>query len=398
MIYSEILSKYHFPHSVSIIGAEVEPTGLYPKLSPRLMEIARKFYSLENVEPATHTFTHPFTWGKIKNDTLAPEYRLQPKGYHFSLQNELEKPLKFIANNLQKYPPKHKAQTVFWSGDCSPRVNALEFAYKHKILNINGGYTTISNTQPWVTLVSPLGLQRDGYYQVYTGAQNENVYTNDWLGPFWGFKKVVQTFKMTDKPRRLKPIDVYYHLYSGSKVASLNALRYIFDWVLTQEITPLYASEYIPKVMDFYAISIAQDGDNYEVAGLKDLKTLRVSKEKNYTYEKKSHILGEKVVAKDKYIHVTQAQNVYLYATSHKPNTTYVIDTNGYKLSTVEGVNSKRYHVQSHVDLSFHLHLQNQGCRIVSQPNYTQRKDINSQEVMLEYKNKKEAQIDVICQ
>ena len=36
-------------------------------------------FSLPNVEGATHTFTHPFFWAKIKNDNLDPQYRLKVK-------------------------------------------------------------------------------------------------------------------------------------------------------------------------------------------------------------------------------------------------------------------------------------------------------------------------------
>jgi hypothetical protein len=34
---------------------------------------------------------------------------------------------------------KKKAQSVFWSGDCTPKVNALSHTYKNQVLNINGG-------------------------------------------------------------------------------------------------------------------------------------------------------------------------------------------------------------------------------------------------------------------
>lgn len=42
---------------------------------------------------------------------------------------------------------------------------------------IDEGYTTISNTKPWLTFITPLGIAREKYYQIY-----------------WGFKKVVSTF------------------------------------------------------------------------------------------------------------------------------------------------------------------------------------------------------------
>ena len=55
-----------------------------------------------------------------------------------------------------------------------------------------------------------LGLERDGLFQVFAPNQNENVYTNEWRGPFYGFERVIETFEFTETPRRLKPINIYF--------------------------------------------------------------------------------------------------------------------------------------------------------------------------------------------
>ena len=397
MIYNKILKVYKIPHSVSVIGAEIAPNGLYPEISERLMRIAKKMYALDNVEPATHTFTHTFKWGKITKDgNLDPKYRLNPKGYKYSLYNELEAPLLFIEDKLLAKNSKKKAQSVFWSGDCSPRVNALSFVYKHHILNINGGYTTISNTEPWLTLVSPLGLERGGYYQIYTGAQNENVYTNDWLGPFWGFKKVVQTFKMTENPRRLKPIDVYYHLYSGSKLASLNALKYIFNWTSHQDIIPIFTSEYIPKVMDFYEVSLAKlDSHHYMVSGMKNLKTLRYDANVGIDFQKSATVLGKKIIKEKTYIHLAKGSDHDLVLTSKQNKGIYIISTNGDIKEYIRGKKGIRYKVESYVDLEFNIHLK-KGCKLLSKPTpYTITSERD--DFALTFKNHKKAVIDVLC-
>jgi hypothetical protein len=312
-IYSDILKKYPLPVSVSIIGAEVDDNGLYPKIAPQLQKIVKKIYRLPNAEPATHTFTHPFFWNKIHNDDLDEKYRLKPKGYHFSLENETKGMLDEI--NV-KYLPKDKypkAKTVFWSGDCAPTEMVLAYVYKHKILNINGGDTYITNAHPWLSYVAPMGLARGPYYQIYTGAQNENIYTNEWLGPFWGFKKVIQTFQHTETPRRLKPIDIYYHLYSGSKRASLNALYTVYDWALKQDVTPMFTSKYILKVMDYYTISMAHEHNKYLVTGMKDLKTLRLGMQTQYVDLNTSrNILGFKDVGNQTYIHIGAKSSLLL--------------------------------------------------------------------------------------
>ena len=398
-ILNDILKVYKIPHSISLIGAEVSPNGLYPKFSTRVMQIAKEMYALENVEPATHTFTHPFFWGKIKNDNLDEEYRLKPKGYKFSLSNELSGALKSINKELIEKDSTKLAQTVFWSGDCAPRIVALDYVYKNKILNINGGDTTISNTNPWLTRVAPLGLERGEYYQIFTGAQNENVFTNDWLGPFWGFKRVVQTFKRTNSPRRLKPIDVYYHLYSGSKAASVNALKYIFDWSLKQDILPIFTSEYIPKVMDYFTVSIANENNYWLYDGMRNLKTLRVEKQAvSVDFKNSKTTLGIKHFENHTYIALNEKMRHLVKIDSENRNnskTSYLISSNAKVTQYINSSLNKSFTFDGHIDLKLKFHLA-KNCKISSNP-LASKVILSDENSLLEYKNTKKAIVNVLC-
>ena len=394
IILEKILKVYKIPHSVSVIGAEIAPNGLYPKLSPKLLDIAQQMYALENVEPASHTFTHPFFWGKVKNGKLPAKYRLKPKGYTFSYHAELDGALEYIEQRLH---PKRAAKTIFWSGDCAPREDALAYLYKHKLLNINGGYTTINNTQPWLSLVSPLGLARGEYYQIYTGAQNENVYTNDWLGPFWGFKRVVQTFKRTNSPRRLKPIDIYYHLYSGSKTASVNALRYVFDWSIKQDVMPIFTSEYIPKVMDFYTLSMANEKESWLFDGMQNLKTLRIENPlKSIDMSASRTLLGMRDFQNHRYFTFAKGSAHRLKMSDvNSTQESYLIASNAKVSQYIKGVKNKSYLFDGYVPLKLEFYLQ-KGCRLESNPKSSLRKKIGMQ-LSLGYQKVKKAQINVIC-
>lgn len=393
-LYSDIFSHYKIPQSVSIIGAEIEPDGLYPDLSKKLSFVAKKIYSLENIEGATHTFTHPFIWGKIINGDLDEKYRLKVKGYHFSLDKEIPGTLAYINSLMPKY--KQKAHTVFWSGDCIPPEWVLQYTYKHHILNINGGDTLITNSAPWQSLIAPLGLERNGYYQIFTGAQNENVYTHNWLGPFWGFKKVVQTFKLTNSPRRFKPIDIYYHLYSGSKRASLNALKYVFDWATAQEVFPLYTSQYIKKAMDYYSVSIAKEKNDWLFAGMQNLRTLR-KENGNASADLTSSqgIVGMKHFENHTYFHCDNSDTHILHMTKKSYTKPYLIDANG-KLEKSEIFAKKAtFAFKGEVGLKLKLFVPQQ-CRLESTPKVRIQRFKNNV-VSLDYKNKKEALVHVIC-
>jgi len=396
IIYRDVLSKYNVPISVSVIGAEINKNGLYPELAPQLQKITKEMFALPNVEPATHTFTHPFFWGKIKNGNLSPEYRLKPKGYKFSLNYEIKGMLdeineRFLPKN--KYP---KAQTIFWSGDCVPPEKILHYVYKNKILNINGGDTDITNLHPWLSYIASMGLGRNDYYQIYTGQQNENIYTNEWLGPFWGFKKVIQTFKLTDKPKRIKPIDIYYHQYSGSKRASINALKYVYEWAIKQSINPIFTSEYIPKVMDYYIISIAKEDNDYLLAGLKDLKTLRLEAgENNIIFN--NNIAGFNKFNNETYIHVGPSEQLFLSLKKEQQSLKepYLINSNGAIVSMKRDKKEFTLQLKSHVNLEFKLFLPDE-CHYQLLPK-NKESSVTNKQLSVTYKKIKEATVDVRC-
>ena len=400
VILEDILKKYQIPHSVSLIGAEINKDGLYPKLSEKLTSIAKEMYALDNVEGATHTFTHPFKWGEIVNDHLDKKYRLKVKDYNFSLHRELTGTLENINENMmsKEKAKDHPAKSVFWSGDCTPRENALSYVYAHDILNINGGDTLISQSKPWLSYVGPLGVRRGDYYQIYTGAQNENVFTNDWLGPFWGFKRVVQTFKMTNSPKRLKPIDIYYHIYSGSKMASMRALHFVFEWALQQDTMPIYTSEYIPKVMDYYTASIAEGEDGWLVDGMADLKTIRIERE-DYGVDFKSSksIIGIQHFENHSYLSLDNSTKHFFRLKTDKSykKTPYLISSNA-KLTAFKRKNgSTIMKFKGYVALKLEVNLPDK-CTLISTPKESKR-SLENGTLQLEYKTKRESKIEILC-
>ena len=396
VIYEEILKKYDLPHSISVVGAEIMPNGLYPKLSNRLENIAKKIYALPNVEGATHTFSHPFNWEKITKDgDLAPKYRLAPKGYRFDLRYELVGMVKYINEHLYPKGKAPQAHTVFWSGNCAPRANVLRLVYKNGLLNINGGDTTINNAAPYIGNVAPIGLEREGLYQIYTGAQNEEMFTNDWKGPFWGYQKVLQTFALTDKPRRLKPVDIYYHFYSGEKRASLKALRRVFEWAVKQkDLLPIFTSRYIPKAMDFFEIAIAQEADAYLVSGMRDLHTLKFV-DRNVSYSESKGIIGRRLINDSTYIAFDNASTQHFRITNKPQTKAYMITSNGVVVKHYKGVHNERIAWQSDVDLRIVLYLP-KSCRVKSSIRPTTRKKEQSR-VVFEFDTKKVV-TDVECQ
>lgn len=273
VLLNKILKKYPVPMTMSIIQGEISPNGLYPAQSAELEDIAREMFALPHVEIASHSYSHPFQWRKAVANPDGSVYRLNLNHYEFDLQQEIVGSISYIETKLA--PPGKKVTTFLWTGDCNVGSDALQIAAQQGVVSMNGGDTTINRSNPTLTLVAPLGVPKNRQFQVYAPNQNENVYTNNWLGPFYGYERVIETFEMTEMPYRLKPVDIYFHTYSASKTASLKALDRVFAWALSQSLTPIHVSQYVRQVQDFNHMVIARTRDGWQVRGEGSLRELR---------------------------------------------------------------------------------------------------------------------------
>ncbi|MDR5829340.1 sugar ABC transporter [Caballeronia sp. LP006] len=267
-LYQQIFTRYQVPMTLSVIEGEVGPAGLHPDISPRLEAIARKMFALPHVEIGTHTYSHPFQWEQVDSKGAQMDrgggdaaFSLNIPGYRFNIDREITGSIDYINSRLA--PAGKKTVLLQWSGDCRPPGFVVRKVAEAGVYNFNGGDTVITKSANSWTNIAPVGVDKGpGAYQVYAPNQDENVYTNDWQGPFYGFTRVLETFAMTERPQRFKPIDIYYHMYSGTKVASLRALDQIFSTTLKQPVMPVYVSEYIRKVLDWHTFAVAKDIDS----------------------------------------------------------------------------------------------------------------------------------------
>jgi polysaccharide biosynthesis protein PelA len=275
LVRDRLVKKYRLPMTISVIEAELSPKGLYPDLSALAERVARDIFSQPHVAIASHSYSHPFVWRKVSSGDFNEGYNLRLPGYEFSLVREIEGSIRYIEERLA--PKGKKVDMFFWTGDCTPGSDALALTRKAGVLNMNGGETLPTKTQPTLTLVPGLGVARKGGFQVFAPNQNENVYTNNWGGPFYGFERVIETFEFTDKPRRLKPINIYFHSYITTKRASMLSIDKVFAYAMAQETTPVFVSDYARKVLDFQSMAIAKTPQGWRLRGTGDLRSLRLS-------------------------------------------------------------------------------------------------------------------------
>ena len=278
-VRDRVVRKYRLPMTISVIESELAPEGLYPKLSKRLEAVARDIFREKHVELASHSYSHPFSWHLVSLDDLDAEggevaYNLSIPGYKFDLAREIDGSIRYIEQRLA--PPGKQVKLFLWTGDCVPGRDALQRLEQLGVLNMNGGDTTATRSRNTHTQIEGLGINRQGLFQVFAPNQNENVYTNEWTGPYYGYERVIETYELTERPRRLKPINIYFHSYITTKLAGMRSLDKIFDYALRQETTPVYGSEYAQKVLDFQGLNVARSAAGWRLRGGRALHTLRL--------------------------------------------------------------------------------------------------------------------------
>lgn len=315
------LKPYPFLSSVSVIEGEVGPKGQYPEISPTLEKIAREIFALDNVEVASHTFSHPFFWRpKIaqKREGFDPEYGFNMKipGYDtVDYTREVVGSIDYINERLTT--PEKPVKAIFWTGDALPSPETLKLAYDKGVLNINGAVTYVKPSNPSVTGVQPLLRPTTGGMQYYAPIINENVYTNLWHGPFYGFRDLIFTYEFTDSPRRMRGMHLYYHFYSGTKQASIKTMHTIYKYMVDAKPLSLWITDYIQRLTGLHEASLAQrDDGGWQVKGLNKLRTIRIDPEMGWPNLLKSQaVAGVRDLEQGRYIALSSDQAVlYLQA------------------------------------------------------------------------------------
>ncbi len=318
VIRDEILRKYRWPVSVSVVVAEVEKEA-------KFAEIARSIYQLPWVEAASHSYSHPFYWADDYAGKDEYPYRHLPvPGYQFNLETEIVGSIRYINETL--LPPGKKVQQMFWTGNCEPTPESLRLCEQINVGNINGGDTVFDRVHASYTYVAPLSAVVGGYRQIYAPHANENIYTQDWQGPYYGFHFVLQSFKNTESPIRVKPIDVYYHFYIGERWASLNSLKSVLQETTAQDVAPMFISQYLAMVEGFFSAEIEKMGNaGWRITNFGAATTLRFDHEPRFVDLTRSEgVLGFTHFQDALYVHLQPRSEARVVLTTQAPEAVYL--------------------------------------------------------------------------
>ena len=323
IVYEEVLKKYlDIPTSVSVITKFLERIG--NKYHHPAVALAREIYKLPNVDVAVHAATHPFDWVGGDPYIVNPDSYPYEIGYRpHDLVEEIWGAKLFADHNL--VPPNKKVETLFWSGATNPDERALEVAWRAGVHNLNGGDPRFDEEYPSLAGLCSYSLPYAPYRQYLTSAQNDYIYSLFLTGDWGGQKKVLKHFAKTDKPYRVYPMNMYYHFYGGIKNESMDAIRYIYDFVRSIDAASVYATRYCEIVEDYYNTHIGFDSGAYWVENAGFLRTIRFNYKTHVDIENSSGVIGYSYHNGHTYVHLDERKRRKIVLSNSPPGLPYFI-------------------------------------------------------------------------
>ncbi len=279
--YEEIWKKYPYPVTLGLIASEYDPDidprfifeGETPEqalardpldwerpqreVAAELRRIMDKIGALPQVQYGCHGYTHPLFWRD-----LTPSYAIP--GYQPSYENEIRNAVRYLDERL--LPPGKRVEIFQWTGDCDPPEEALDIVSDLGLANINGGDPLYDARHDSLYYICPLSVPKGRRRQIYTSGSNENIYTENWTGYRGAFNHAVSTFKRSESPSRLLPVNIYYHVFPAEHLAGYKAIQNAYDWAATQDLCWLTAAQYVRAAEDFFPVRIGRlDGGGWWV-------------------------------------------------------------------------------------------------------------------------------------
>ncbi|TAE34175.1 MAG: hypothetical protein EAY65_03540 [Alphaproteobacteria bacterium] len=300
--------------------------------SANSVAVAREIFALPNVEASSHTMTHPLFWeyfddgDNVKEVRYLDQYPPKPtdnESIYDALSHSLERdesakqwekiraqydadaplsPMDAYMRRFYKTPRSYacapynedaeitgaaayiqnllpkgkKVKLVQWSGNTSPSEQILRKTREAGLLNINGGDSRFDKEYLSYAYVAPIGIAVGNERQIYSSNSNENTYTESWSDKFFGFRYLVDTLRNTEEPRRVSPVNIYYHTYSAQKQGSMEALLQNYRFAEAQQTIPIFTSHYARIALGYYETQLIDLGEQrWRVRNRGALQTIR---------------------------------------------------------------------------------------------------------------------------
>jgi uncharacterized protein (TIGR01370 family) len=369
VIYREVLRAFpDLPMTVAPIAGDIDPEWHGTDQS---LAVAKSMLALPNVEAGSHTYGHPLDWqyfaghhpaaepappvtfyervmrwlglestSQVQADAPPENARppadavvtgrkrnrryAEPRTYDdkpYSLDLEIRDSIEWINTIL---PAGKQVRLLQWSGDTTPAEAAIAATRQAGVRNMNGGDTRFDPEFASYGWVAPLGRQVGNQRQVYASNSNENTYTDLWTDRFFGFKYLVETLKNTESPMRVKPHNIYFHMYSGEKLPSLLAVLDNYRYAQSQELAPITASTYASIVDGFHSLRlIPLEPNRWRIENRDGLQTVRFDRASDLSvdFSRSSGILGQRLYQNCLYVTLDSMDPAPVLALGRTPAT-----------------------------------------------------------------------------
>lgn len=271
VLFARIFERHPFEQTVSFIAGEIDPARLGTE---PLRRRARELYRLPWIEPAAHSYSHPFDWRNPRaNIDQALKFEYNHGLATFDTRRELVGSSELIA---ELAPSRQAAPLLLWSGSCNPDRKLLSLARQWGVLNLNGGDGAFDGLRPSVTSLAPFVRTVEGEHQFLTPQANEFYLTDAGRQPLWAFRKLLQTWERSESPRRLEAMNLYYHHYIARSEDGLRILETLYESLLGHAPAFIPASERIRMIQGFRSTRLARLGPGrFLVEGAGRCLTLR---------------------------------------------------------------------------------------------------------------------------
>ncbi|MBN2092248.1 DUF2194 domain-containing protein [candidate division KSB1 bacterium] len=321
-VRDQILKKYPLPISASVITKEIEEKG-FPFYNRGYL-VAKSIFALENIEPSTHSYSHPYDWrhgdmdARLSND----QWEWDVKGLDYN--QEIYASVRFIEKNL--LPPAKKVNLYLWSGRCNPDERPLERLEHLSVRNMNGGDPIFDTRFPSYSTLCPRATRINGYWQYHTSASNDFIYTKGWTRNFDNMANLVDHFKRTETPVRIMPMNIYIHFYIGDRQAGLDGLKKAYDYCLNSAIAPLFTSEYVGIVEDFIGLrQFALPEGGFRIMHPGELRTIRFDNCQQYPdLNRCNGVIGYIHHQNSLYVHLNDEMQHDIYLSDNLPGQVYL--------------------------------------------------------------------------
>jgi hypothetical protein len=379
-LYKEILSRYpDLPVTIAPIAADISEEWVGTEASRKTL---KSIFELPYVEIGCHTFSHPYEWAFFENYTPKKEApylskypdgtweqsktggilsrlgEIKPKAkgtdydktfgnneeaFHYPLLPSSEGSLSPVYTIPREYAIKpfnldrevsgaikeielgqsfKTVQLYQWSGDALPFESVISLVRSSGIRNLNGGgfrFDASANSYGWV---KPIGRRVGAQQQIYASNANENAYTEFWTKNFYGLNLLPATFKNTDTPLRIKPMNLYYHIYSAEKLPGLIAIKQNLAYINSQEMIPLFASRYAAIAEGFYSTTIFSAGrKRWAIKERGELQTIRFDRHSSegVDFARSKGVVGQRHLQGSLYVYLDEADNAPIIALKELP-------------------------------------------------------------------------------